>query len=252
MTNTLVVCCMKLNKALEPEGVKKTISPEDAALFVELEDEESNVRSSSEPTGSWLRFMEYGDGSIVTPPSSHEAALALTGMEEERSEITEPKLDRIEKSFSHSTPVHRDSPSLVAECVWEVFPEESCCCFDYGLIVVLAWLCDVQHYEGTPGEVDRDALHSTLRIHRSRGETTEHCEQLKACDGTTDEEETLKREWKRSFVGARVNRIKSEARSERVALIWDPSSDGGVARYFPLNDDRIFSLTRCVSDACEL
>ena len=121
MTNTLVVCCMKLNKALEPEGVKKTISPEDAALFVELEDEESNVRSSSEPTGSWLRFMEYGDGSIVTPPSSHEAALALTGMEEERSEITEPKLDRIEKSF----------------------PEESCCCFDYGLIVVLAWLCDV-------------------------------------------------------------------------------------------------------------
>ena len=79
----------------------------------------------------------------MTPPSSHEAALALTGMEEERSEITEPKLDRIEKSFSHSTPVHRDSPSLVAECVWEVFPEESCCCFDYGLIVVLAWLCDV-------------------------------------------------------------------------------------------------------------
>ena len=73
-----------------------------------------------------------------------------------------------------------------------------------------------------------------------------------ACDGTTDEEETLKMEWKRSFVGARVNRIKSEARSERVALIWDPSSDGGVARYFPLNDDRIFSLTRCVSDACEL
>ena len=65
-------------------------------------------------------------------------------------------------------------------------------------------------------------------------------------------EETLKMEWKRSFVGARVNRIKSEARSERVALIWDPSSDGGVARYFPLNDDRIFSLTRCVSDACEL
>ena len=57
MTNTLVVCCMKLNKALEPEGVKKTISPEDAALFVELEDEESNVRSSSEPTGSWLRNM---------------------------------------------------------------------------------------------------------------------------------------------------------------------------------------------------
>ena len=58
-------------------------------------------------------------------------------------------------------------------------------------------------------------------------------------------------EWKRSFVGSRVNRIKNEARSERVALIWDPSSDGGVARYFPLNDDRVFSLNRCVTESCE-
>ena len=136
MTNTLVLCCMEVDETLGPDGAKKTISPEDAALFMELEDEESSVRSSSETSGSWLRYMEYGDGSIVTPPSSHEAALALTGMEKQ-SEPMESKLDRIEKSFSHSTPVHRDSPSLVAECVWEVFPEETCCCFDYGLIVVV-------------------------------------------------------------------------------------------------------------------
>lgn len=226
------------------------MSPEDAALFVELEDEESNIQSPSEPTGPWLRFMEYGDGSIVTPPSSNAAALALNGMEEEQPEPTEPKLDRIEKSFSPSTPIHRDSPSLVAECIWEVLPEESCCCFDYGLIVVAFWLYDIQHYEGTPGEVDRDALHSTLRLHRHRGETSEYCEQLKECNGVTEEDDTLKMEWKRSFVGARVNRIKSEARSERVALIWDPSSEGGVARYFPLDDDRIFSLTRCVDGDC--
>lgn len=73
---------------------------------------------------------------------------------------------------------------------------------------------------------------------------------MKECNAVTEEDDTLKMEWKRSFVGARVNRIKSEARSERVALIWDPSSEGGVARYFPLDDDRIFSLTRCVDGDC--
>lgn len=45
------------------------------------------------------------------------------------------KVDRIEQSFHHFTPVHRDKPDLVAECVWEVLPDELNCCFDFGLVV---------------------------------------------------------------------------------------------------------------------
>lgn len=57
------------------------------------------------------------------------------GEGEEAKSSTLSKVDRIEQSFRHSTPVHRDKPDLVAECVWEVLPDELNCCFDFGLVV---------------------------------------------------------------------------------------------------------------------
>ena len=46
------------------------------------------------------------------------------------------RTERIEHSFSRTPPVHKDkSKSVVAECVWEVFPDEVNSCFDFGLVV---------------------------------------------------------------------------------------------------------------------
>ena len=57
------------------------------------------------------------------------------GEEREGESTALSKVDRIEQSFRHSTPVHYEKPELVAECVWEVFPDELNCCFDFGLVV---------------------------------------------------------------------------------------------------------------------
>ena len=56
---------------------------------------------------------------------------------EEESNPEVEKTNKIEQSFHHTTPVHPDKPGLVAECVWEVLPDELCCCFDFGLVVCL-------------------------------------------------------------------------------------------------------------------
>ena len=109
---------------------------------------------------------------------------------------------------------------------------------------------------------------STLRLHHNRRDGSDYCEQLINVnadqprrtrtistadsddddddDDDDDETSTVQLEWKRSYVASHVNRLKKEARSERIALCWDSKSAGGTARYFPLNDDRVFSLTRCV------
>ena len=41
--------------------MKETVDPEDRLLFEDMAEEDS-TRPSTEATGSWLRFMEYGDG----------------------------------------------------------------------------------------------------------------------------------------------------------------------------------------------
>ena len=108
-------------------------------------------------------------------------------------------------------------------------------------------------------------MNSTLRLHHSRRDGSDYCEQLINVnpnqsrhtrsiaiddsdddDDDDDESRTEQLEWKRSYIASHVNRLKKEARSERIALCWDSKSSGGTARYFPLNDDRVFSLTRCV------
>ena len=63
-------------------------------------------------------------------------------MAEEDKEV-ESKTDRIKKSFSSATPVHKEKPDLVAECVWEILPDEDACCFDYGMIVCSLVAADV-------------------------------------------------------------------------------------------------------------
>ena len=103
------------------------MAPEDAALFIEVEDETSGEGRESQ--GSWLRFLEYGEGS--TPRDERNAT---NKMAEEDKDV-ESKTDRIEKSFSNATPVHKEKPNVVAECVWEVLPDDDACCFDYGMIV---------------------------------------------------------------------------------------------------------------------
>ena len=80
-------------------------------MLIEVEDETNGEGRESQ--GSWLRFLEYG----------------------EADKDVESKTDRIEKSFSNATPVHKEKPELVAECVWEILPDEDACCFDYGMIV---------------------------------------------------------------------------------------------------------------------
>lgn len=107
-------------------------------------------------------------------------------------------------------------------------------------------------------------MNSTLRLHHNRRDGNDYCEQLISThtdqprrtrtistmdsDDSDDDDEarTEQLEWKRSYMASHVNRLKKEARSERIALCWDSKSAGGTARYFPLNDDRVFSLTRCV------
>ena len=103
------------------------VAPEDAALFIEVEDETNGEGRESQ--GSWLRFLEYGEGSTQRDENSEANKMA------EEDKDVESKMDRIEKSFSNATPVHKEKPELVAECVWEILPDEDACCFDYGMIV---------------------------------------------------------------------------------------------------------------------
>ena len=111
------------------------MAPEDAALFIEVEDEANGEGRESQ--GSWLRFLEYGEGSTQSDDNNETNKMA-----EEDKEV-ESKTDRIKKSFSSATPVHKEKPDLVAECVWEILPDEDACCFDYGMIVCSLVAADV-------------------------------------------------------------------------------------------------------------
>ena len=90
-------------------------------MLIEMEDETNGEERESQ--GSWLRFLEYGEGSTQRDENG------------EADKAVESKTDRIEKSFSNATPAHKEKPELVAECVWEILPDEDACCFDYGMIV---------------------------------------------------------------------------------------------------------------------
>lgn len=114
--------------------VKEKVDPEDRLLFEDMEEEDS-ARPSTEATGSWLRFMEYGDGASVASNERSSGALSFTP--DKPQEYTTTKQERIEASFSTAVPTHREKPELVAEAVWEVFPDELACCFDFGVVVVV-------------------------------------------------------------------------------------------------------------------
>ena len=151
------------------------LAAEDSALF--LDDEMDIVEETAKgdvntSDGSWLHFLDYGD---VEAPDAARSAAALDRLRkiksgnqhmeiedeaheedqrqrrdddddnddekdndmEEESNLEVEKTNKIEQSFHHTTPVHPDKPELVAECVWEVLPDELCCCFDFGLVVCL-------------------------------------------------------------------------------------------------------------------
>ena len=106
--------------------------PEDELLFQDLE--EDTTQSKAVSGGSWLRYMEYGDVSVLTKASA--SATPATIPQDETPAETKSRVERIEQSFARSAPVHKDpSKHVVAECVWEVLPDEVCSCFDYGLVV---------------------------------------------------------------------------------------------------------------------
>ena len=109
------------------------MAPEDELLFQDLE--EDSVQSKASSGGSWLRYMEYGDVSVLTKASAHPTS-SMSLQDETPSISNTTRTERIEHSFSHTPPVHKDkSKSVVAECVWEVFPDEVNSCFDFGLVV---------------------------------------------------------------------------------------------------------------------
>ena len=113
--------------------MKETVDPEDRLLFEDME-EDNAARPSTEATGSWLRFMEYGDGASVATTERSSGALSFTP--DKPQEYTTTKQERIEASFSATVPTHREKPELVAEAVWEVLPDAIGCCFDFGVVVV--------------------------------------------------------------------------------------------------------------------
>lgn len=124
---------MDSNKGLVPE--KREMDPEDELLFQELD--EDTTESKSTVPGSWLRYMEYGDVSVLTKASARTSSYAAPPPTEEHSLLSDTtRTERIERSFVHTLPVHKNkSKNVVAEAVWEVLPDETCSCFDYGLVV---------------------------------------------------------------------------------------------------------------------
>ena len=119
--------------------MKETVDPEDRLLFEDMAEEDS-TRPSTEATGSWLRFMEYGDGGSMGSIDRSAGALSFTP--DKPHEYTTTKQERIEASFSASTPTHHEKPELVAEAVWEVLPDELACCFDFGVVVGVSARCE--------------------------------------------------------------------------------------------------------------
>ena len=111
--------------------VKESVDAEDRLLFEDM-DEADASRPASDVTGSWLHFMEYGDGGVIAPTSG------LSFTPEKTKEYTSTKVERIEQSFAPAPLKHKDKPELVAEAVGEVFPDEIGNCFDFG-VVVSAW-----------------------------------------------------------------------------------------------------------------
>ena len=108
--------------------VKESVDAEDRLLFEDM-DEADASRPASDATGSWLHVMEYGDGGVIAPTSG------LSFTPEKTKEYTSTKVERIEQSFAPAPLKHKDKPELVAEAVWEVFPDEIGNCFDFGVVV---------------------------------------------------------------------------------------------------------------------
>ena len=114
---------------------KEAMDPEDVLLFADLE--EGEKPSISESSNSWLRFMEYGDSSVLAKQDVVGARMAGKHVPEE-SKVSSTKEERIEDSFKLLPPSRPDNPDVAVEAVWEVFPDEICACYDYGLVVKCA------------------------------------------------------------------------------------------------------------------
>lgn len=218
---------------------KEAMDPEDVLLFADLE--EGEKPSISESSNSWLRFMEYGDSSVLAKQDVVGARMAGKHVSEE-SKVSSTKEERIEDSFKLLPPSRPDNPDAAVEAVWEVFPDEICACYDYGLV----------HFEGDFKEVNETTVNSYLRFHHS-GEV-DFCEQLEPTEvrqNNNEENEASEQtlEWKRSFVSSQIHPIPGTPSKEMFALMWDPASKGGVVKYVPLNDDYVYSLTGHVSVA---
>ena len=109
------------------------MAPEDELLFQDLEEDSTQTKTTS--GGSWLRYMEYGDVSVLTKASAHSTS-SIPLQDETPSISNTTRTERIERSFIHNPPIHKDkSKNVVAECVWEVLPDELNSCFDFGLVV---------------------------------------------------------------------------------------------------------------------
>ena len=102
--------------------MKESVDAEDRLLFEDM-DEADASRPASDVTG---------DGGVIAPTSG------LSFTPEKTKEYTSTKVERIEQSFAPAPLKHKDKPELVAEAVWEVFPDEIGNCFDFG-VVVSAW-----------------------------------------------------------------------------------------------------------------
>ena len=140
MINTPVwILWITLLIGFQPE--KQGIDPEDAILFQDLEEDVTQGKSIS--NGSWLRYMEYGDVSVLTKASARTSSSSTTlplPTEESIDLSDTTHKERIEKSFTHTPLVHKEKKDVVAEEVWEVLPDENCCCFEYGLVVWIDWI----------------------------------------------------------------------------------------------------------------
>ena len=82
--------------------------------------------------------MEYGDVSVLTKASARTSSSSTTlplPTEESNDLSGTTHKERIERSFTHAPLVHKEKKDVVAEEVWEVLPDENCCCFEYGLVV---------------------------------------------------------------------------------------------------------------------
>jgi hypothetical protein len=64
---------------------------------------------------------------------------------------------------------------------------------------------------------------------------------------TNNDNEKKKLAWKCTYGVSHINPLQKGPAKEWYALEWDPSSSGGIAKFFDLDEDRVYALTRNVN-----